>query len=180
MKVIREKIRKNYVMFNTMIFLILLLIFLLYQNWKTHQSKLQDFTKTDLLEIQGTLNKIPKYSSSRYGRHFRVFLNEFPEVSFSNEGIFLIPLNINDIINNSEIGDSVHLSIFNKEIQNNNMNGNKFTICELKIKDKVYLDLKSLNSMLKEERPNQEWAGTNFIFILLIVIFCQFLMVFKS
>jgi hypothetical protein len=58
--------------------------------------------------------------------------------------------------------------------------GNKFTICELKIKDKVYLDLKSLNSMLKEERPNQEWAGTNFIFILLIVIFCQFLMVFKS
>jgi predicted secreted Zn-dependent protease len=33
MKVIREKIRKNYVMFNTMIFLILLLIFLLYQNY---------------------------------------------------------------------------------------------------------------------------------------------------
>ncbi len=167
-------------MFNAMILLVLLLIFLLYQNWKTHQNKLKDFTKADIKEIQGTLKRIPNYSATRYDQHFSVSLNEFPEVSFSNRGIFLIPLNINNITNHSRIGDSVYLSILKDEIQNNNMTGHEFTIYELKIKDEVHLDLSSLNSMLKKERPNQEWVGTNFIFILIIVIFCQFLMIFKS
>jgi hypothetical protein len=153
--------------------------FLLYQGLKTNQLKLSNFNHSDVLKIKGTLHTKPKYFSGlKQSKSLTLSLKEYPETEFKNSGIYVYPLNIQEVISQSNINDTVILLIPKQEINSFSFKNQEFSFYALTINNHDYATLSMYNKLFSEERPFQYTFSVYIIAILGIIILVQFIVIF--